>query len=100
MVYSSEYRKYYALKIFRCKESEAYPGFSNESRFKIIKHENIITMSQAEKEQQILHKEEMSTISFILMEKASCDFADLLEGPPFQVDELLVEIIFINLSKD
>jgi Serine/threonine protein kinase len=80
---------HYAMKVFQHVADEIPVAYINETRFISLSHPNIISIVKAV-DNQLAHGEGFSyNISYILMELARGDFADIAEMSVFQDEKLL-----------
>jgi Protein kinase domain. len=88
--------KYIAVKMFPFEDNKVSFSYIKECRNTHLSHENIIQYLGCEDEQQALKKDKVCTVSYVLMELAICDFAEL-HSLNFQQNEILGRTFFCQL---
>jgi serine/threonine protein kinase len=71
LVTSSQSNKYYVMKVFPWENGAISPFYLKEVRFAELKHPNIISIPYFEESQDFLYYNQMTKVSYILMEYAS-----------------------------
>jgi len=86
------------MKIFPYHEGHLHPYFRNEIRFTGLRHPNIINFVHYENEREVIQKDELKTVSYILMEYAPYgDFFDFISKYRDLIDERLTRTYFSQL---
>jgi len=89
--------QYQAIKIFPYKKEEISPSYLNEKRFSFLSHKNIVKFLKTSDFEQLQSDDAVLYISYVIMELASRDFADIIKYPAFNQDEKLVRTYFHQL---
>jgi len=97
MALSRQTSRYLAVKIFPYQESQPSKAFLNESRFIMLKHPNVIEFYGIEPGHEATYKGQKVQVSYIMMELAVCDFAELILAEAFNADEILQRTYFCQL---
>jgi len=97
LVHAPRAGKYLALKAFPFQGDGMNESYLNESRFINLNHPNIIKFFDAVDQQEVPNQPNTTYFSYLLMELAICDFADLLKLIDFTQDDVLCRTYFSQL---
>jgi len=95
--FSKKNQRHIAMKMFKYNEGKPSPAYLNESRFSNLRHRNVIRILGSEDERPAVYKDKFYTVSYLLMELALCDFADLMNEVTIHEDEKLARTFFHQL---
>jgi len=98
LVWCSQAKEFYALKVFPFENQQLSYSFKNESRFVGISHPNIISLNRVNPEQRCMRDGDRFKCSYILMELAPYgDFASLNVRTKLFQEEKLLRTYFYQL---
>jgi Serine/threonine protein kinase len=98
LVFSSNSRTHYAMKVFPYKDQEMNKAYKREIRFERLSHPNILKFISSQPICDIQIEKQVVRVSYILMELASFGtFSDLLGPTQLFHDEKLVRTYFHQL---